>query len=56
MIDQVYLAPFPTLSKYQVWQRWLHDFYASLSSNPSLFNSNAWWLEQEKLPADRKSW
>jgi len=56
MIDQVYLAPFPTLSKYQVWQPWLRDFYASLSSNPSLFNSNAWWLEQEKLPADRRSW
>ena len=29
-MDQVYLAPFPTLSKYQVWQPWLHEFYASL--------------------------
>ncbi len=56
MIDQAYLAPFPTLAKYQVWQPWLHEFYASLSSNPSLFNSNAWWMEVERLPQERRSW
>jgi len=53
---QAYVAPFPTLSKYQVWQPWLLEFYTSLSSSPSLFNSNAWWVEVVKIPADRRGW
>ncbi len=54
--DRAYAVPVPTLVRYMMWHPWLHNFYGSLSSNPSLFNSNVYWMEQGKLPADRRSW
>jgi len=53
---RVYAVQTPMIVKYMMWHSWLHSFYGALSSNPSLFNSNTYWMEQDKLPADRRSW
>lgn len=56
MLEQVYLAPLPNLPKFQLWQPWLHDFYGTLASNPAMFNSDAYWIDLNKAPAERKAW
>ena len=52
--EQAYALPAPMVVRYMLWHPWLHNFYGSLSTNPSLFNSNTYWMEQEKIPADRR--
>ena len=54
--DNVYSISLPVLAKFQLWQPWLHEFYGTFSSNPSHFNSAAYWLEVDKMPAERRSW
>lgn len=54
--DRAYALPAPMVVRYMLWHPWLHNFYGSLSTNPSLFNSNVYWMEQDKVPADRRSW
>ena len=54
--DNVYSLSLPVLAKFQLWQPWLHEFYGTFSSNVSHFNSAAYWLEVDKMPAERRSW
>ena len=44
------------LIKYQLWRPWLYSSYGTLASTVRLFNSEAYWLDMAKLPAERRSW